>query len=299
MTDGSRHPEVSAVVVNYNARDHLLECVASLRAEGVVDVVVADNASVDGSEVALRAAHPDVHYHQTGSNLGYGAAANRGAARTDATTGYLLCMNPDAVLEPGSLKALVETLESRGDVGLVGPRIERPDGTLYPSARTFPALGDAVGHAFLGLLWPHNPFTRRYRMLDWDHAVAADVEWISGACFLIRRTAWEALGGFDETYFMYAEDVDLCWRAGRAGWKVTYEPAARVVHVQGVSTDRHPYRMIAEHHRALFRFAMRTTEGRDRLLLPLMAIGLVVRTPLAWLHRLSAGPRRSLRGGVH
>ncbi|MBW3615884.1 MAG: glycosyltransferase family 2 protein [Actinobacteria bacterium] len=299
MTDGSRQPEVSAVVVNYNARDHLLECVAALRAEGVVDVVVADNASVDGSEEALLAADPDVGYHQTGANLGYGAAANRAAARTEPTTNYLLCMNPDAVLEPGSLKALVETLESRREVGLVGPRIERPDGTLYPSARTFPALGDAVGHAFLGLVWPDNPFTRRYRMLDWDHGVAADVDWISGACFLIRRTTWEALGGFDEAYFMYAEDVDLCWRAGRAGWKVTYEPAARVVHVQGVSTDRHPYRMIAEHHRALFRFASRTTHGRERLLLPLMAVGLVVRTPLAWLHRLSAGPRRSLRGGVH
>ncbi|MDP9441209.1 MAG: glycosyltransferase family 2 protein [Actinomycetota bacterium] len=290
---------VSAVVVNYNARHHLLECVRSLRAEGVVDVVVADNASVDGSQAALEAVDPEVRYHQTGANLGYGGGANQAAARTDPASSYLLCMNPDAVVEPGSIKALVETLESRPEVGLVGPRIERPDGTLYPSARTFPALGDAVGHAFLGLVWPTNPFTRRYRMLDWDHAVPADVDWVSGACFLIRRTTWESLGGFDEAFFMYAEDVDLCWRAGRASWKVTYEPAARVVHEQGVSTDRHPYRMIAEHHRALFRFAARTTEGRERVLLPLMAAGLVLRTPVAWLHRLTAGLRRSLGGGVH
>ncbi len=290
---------VSAVIVNYNARDHLLSCVQALRSEGVADIVVGDNGSRDGSEEALRDMDPGVHYHRNGSNLGYGAGANRAAARTDPASKYLLCMNPDAVVEPGSLKALVETLENRPEVGVVGPRIEDPDGTLYPSARTFPALGDSVGHAFVGLVWPTNPFTRRYRMLDWDHAVAADVDWVSGACFLVRRSAWEALGGFDEAYFMYAEDVDLCWRAGRAGWKVTYEPAARVVHVQGVSTDRHPYRMIVEHHRALLRFAARSSQGRERLLLPLMAAGLVVRTPLAWLHRLTAPPRRSLKGGVH
>ncbi|MDQ3106552.1 MAG: hypothetical protein M3Q68_01950, partial [Actinomycetota bacterium] len=85
--------------------------------------------------------------------------------------------------------------------------------------------------------------------------------------------------------FMYAEDMDLCWRARRAGWEVAYEPAAVAVHVQGVSTDRHPYRMIAEHHRALLRFAIRSTTGWERTLLPLMALGLVVRTPVAWLHR--------------
>lgn len=282
----------SAVVVNYNARDHLLACVQSLRAEGVRDIVVADNASRDGSREALATADPQVRFHPTGSNLGYGAGANRGARATDPATPYLLCMNPDARLEPGAVKALVETLDLRPDVAIVGPRIEQPDGALYPSARTFPSLADAVGHAFLGMVWPSNPFTRRYRMLDWDHAAAADVDWVSGSCFLVRRAAWDEIGGFDESYFMYAEDVDLCWRARGAGWQVVYEPAARVVHTQGASTDRHPYRMIAEHHRALFRFAVRSSRGWERLLLPLMALGLVVRTPLAWLHRLLAGRRR-------
>jgi N-acetylglucosaminyl-diphospho-decaprenol L-rhamnosyltransferase len=291
---------VSAVVVNYNARDHLLECLRSLRAEGVADIVVADNASVDGSDVAVRAADPDVHWHQTGANLGYGAGANRGAARTDPSRAYLLCLNPDAVLEPGALKAMVTTLEARPEVGIVGPRIENLDGSMYPSARTFPNLADAVGHAFLGMVWPGNPWTRRYRMLDWDHAAPADVDWVSGSCFLVRRTTWDRLGGFDEGYFMYAEDLDLCWRARRARWVVTYEPAARVIHVQGVSTDRHPYRMIAEHHRALLRFAARSSRGAERLLLPAMAAGLLVRIPLAWAHRAMAGRRRSLPAGpVH
>jgi N-acetylglucosaminyl-diphospho-decaprenol L-rhamnosyltransferase len=281
---------VSAVVVNYKARDHLLRCLASLRAEGVEDIVVADNASGDDSEQAVAAADPDVVYVQTGANLGMGAGNNRAAVRTDRSRPYLLCINPDALLQPGALEAMVAVLEARPEVGIVGPRIVDPDGTLYPSVRTFPTLVDSIGHAFLGLVWAGNPFTRRYRMLDEDHDRAGDVEWVSGSCFLIRRTAWDALGGFDEGYFMYAEDSDLCWRARAAGWVVAFEPAAEAVHVQGASTDRHPYRMIAAHHRAIFRFAARTTSGPTRLLLPVMALGLLVRTPLAWLHRALRRP---------
>lgn len=283
---------VSAVVVNYNAKRELLECLRSLRAEGVGEVVVVDNGSVDGSESAVRAEDQRVDYHQSGANLGYGTGCNRGVSRTDPSKPYLLCSNPDVRLEPGSLKSMIEALDARPEVGIVGPRIENPDGTLYPSVRTFPNLTDAVGHAVLGMVWPRNAFTRRYRMLAWDHATAADVDWVSGSCFLVRRIAWDEVGGFDEAYFMYAEDVDLCWRLHRAGWKVAYEPAATVVHAQGVSTDRHPYRMIVEHHRALLRFAARTSRGWERALLPVMALGLVLRTPLAWLHRLVAGRGR-------
>ena len=284
-------PPVSAIVVNYNARRHLIDCIASLRLEGVKDIVVADNASDDGSEPAVLAADPAVTYVQTGANLGYGTGANRAAARTDPASTFLLCMNPDARLEPGALDALLAAFDERPELGVVGPRIEEPGGELYPSARTFPDLGDAIGHAFLGMVWPSNPFTRRYRMLDWDHSSAADVDWVSGSCFVIRRACWDAICGFDEAYFMYAEDVDLCWRARQAGWAVAYEPSARAVHAQGISTDRHPYRMIAEHHRALLRFAARSSTGVERFLLPVMALGLVIRTPLAWAHRALSGRR--------
>jgi N-acetylglucosaminyl-diphospho-decaprenol L-rhamnosyltransferase len=283
----------SAVVVNYKARDHLLRCLQSLRSEGIEDIVVADNASGDGSEAAVREADPEVTFLQTGANLGMGAGNNRGAARTDPARPYLLCINPDALLQPGALKAMEAVLDERPEVGIVGPRIVDPDGTLYPSVRTFPTLLDATGHAFLGLVWGGNPFTRRYRMLDYDHDRPGDVDWVSGSCFLIRRTAWNAIGGFDEGYFMYAEDSDLCWRARQAGWTVTFEPAAEAVHVQGVSTDRHPYRMIAAHHRAILRFAARTTTGPQRLLLPVMALALLLRTPLAWLHRRLARAGRT------
>jgi N-acetylglucosaminyl-diphospho-decaprenol L-rhamnosyltransferase len=290
-----RTDRTAAVVVEYKARDHLVQCLASLRAEGVERIVVADNGAgeaSEASEAAVRAADPGVEYFRTGANLGMGTGTNRGVGRIGAEEAdFLLCINPDAALTPGSLEAMLAAFDDRPELGIVGPRIDDPDGTLYPSARTVPTLVDAIGHAFLGLVTPNNRFTRSYQMLDWDHGAASDVDWVSGACFLIRRECWDAIGGFDEGYFMYAEDLDLCWRARRRGWEVTYEPAARVTHAQGVSTDRHPYRMIAEHHRALFKFAARSSEGWERLLLPLMAAGLVVRTPLAWAHRALAGRR--------
>jgi N-acetylglucosaminyl-diphospho-decaprenol L-rhamnosyltransferase len=278
-----------AVVVNFNAGAHLVACIRSLRAEGIDQVVVVDNASRDGSLEAAVAADPRIEVLQTGSNLGFGRAVNRGAARVD---GDVLVINPDAVAEPGLVKALEAVLEQEADVGIVGPRVENPDGTLYPSARTFPALGDAMGHAFIGLVAPRNRFTRRYRMLDWDHAAATRVDWVSGACMLVRRQCFDDLKGFDEAFFMYLEDVDLCWRAHRAGWAVAYEPAGRVIHVQGVSTDLTPHRMIAQHHRALFQFWWRTTPAPRRLLLaPLVLPGLVLRTVLASAQRLLAGAR--------
>ena len=281
---------VRAVVVNYNARDHLVQCVASLRAEGVTDVVVADNDSWDGSGEALTRADPDAAFLRTGGNLGYGTGANRGAAAPGgAGRDLLLVCNSDVTLEPGALKALAAALDADPALALVGPRIEDPDGSLYPSPRTFPRIGEALGHAFLGLVAPRNRFTRRYRMLDWDHAGEREVDWVSGSCFLARREAWDALGGFDESYFMYVEDVDLCWRAWREGWRVGFEPSARVVHVQGVSTDLAPYRMIVEHHRSLLRFARRSTPGPRRALLPLVAAGLGARAALACAQRALSG----------
>jgi N-acetylglucosaminyl-diphospho-decaprenol L-rhamnosyltransferase len=172
-------------------------------------------------------------------------------------------------------------------VALVGPLIRTPSGERYPSARQFPSMVDAAGHSLLGIFFPDNRFTRRYQRSELDSTGdgSQHVDWVSGACFLIRREAFEQVGGFDESFFMYLEEVDLCWRLGRRGWRVAYAPDASVVHLQGRSTDRHPYRMILEHHRSLFRFAKRSTEGRSRALLPLVAVGVVVRLGLASLAR--------------
>lgn len=282
--------EVCAVVVSFNSAADLPDCVRSLRSEGVADVVVVDNASADGSVEVVRGVDPDVRVIETGANLGFGTAANRGVA---ATTGdHVLILNPDTVVEPGTVKALSEALDRDPGLAAVGPRIENVDGSLYPSVRRFPDLMVAVGHAFLGLVWGRNPATRRYRMLDWDHEEpAAAVDWVSGACVLVRRMAFDMVGGFDEAYFMYVEDVDLCWRLGQAGWRIGYEPAGRVVHALGGSSRMAPYRMIAEHHRSLLRFVSKSSAGPRRAILPVVAAGLAVRTMAAWAHHALEGAR--------
>ncbi|HWG73203.1 MAG TPA: glycosyltransferase family 2 protein [Acidimicrobiales bacterium] len=286
---------ICAVVVNFNAAPLLPACVASLRANGVAEIVVVDNASVDGSQAALTASGVDALWVQAGANLGYGRAANLGAGRVPGAD--LLVCNPDLELGAGALDALAGRLEKDPSLGLVGPRLENPDGSLYPSARTFPDLIDAIGHGLVGTVAPDNRFTRRYRLLDWDHAAATEVDWVSGACFLAHRPAWDAVGGFDPSYFMYLEDVDLCWRMRREGWKIGYEPAAVVTHVQGVSTNQRPYRMLAAHHVSMWRFARRTTRGGRRAVLPLVGLGLVGRLAVVWGRRVVSGLRLSrLRG---
>ena len=280
----------AAVIVNYNARDALVECIQSLRADGVESIVVVDNDSRDGSADAVAATDPDVVFVPAGANLGYGTGANRGVAQVGADP-YVLVLNPDVIVEPGTIKALVAALERNPRLAAVGPRVEEPDGSLYPSARQFPDLRVAAGHAFFGYVAPQNRWTRAYRMLDWDHSTPGEVDWVSGSCFLVRRSAFDSVRGFDERYFMYAEDVDLCWRLQQAGWRVAYEPAGRVVHHGGVSTDQAPYRMIFEHHWSLWRFARTTAQGRERLALPAVAAGLAARTGLSWAQRAAETAR--------
>ena len=286
---GRRRGTVAAVVVNYESGEALVTCVGSLRAAGADDVVVVDNGSTDGSVDRLRRQEPEASLLTPGPNLGYGSAANRGAAATVST--YVLVCNPDLVVSPGAVTTLAAALDADPTAAIAGPLVRTPEGGRYPSARRFPSLMDAAGHAVLGLFRPDNRFTRAYQQADLDgDAGSADVrpvDWVSGACLLVRRSAFEAIGGFDEAYFMYAEDVDLCWRAGRAGWSVLYVPAAEVTHRQGVSTARRPYRMILEHHRSLLRFAGRSTAGWRRALLPLVAVGIAGRAVLAVARRLA------------
>ncbi len=270
----------SAVVVNHNGGGALLGCVASLRAAGLAKIVVVDNASRDGSLARLAAADREALLVPTGRNLGYGTATNRGARRAGGR--YLLVCNPDVVVEPEAVGELAARLDARADLAVVGPRLLSPDGVPYPSARRFPSFTTAAGHALVGWLRPDNRWTRRYRLaegstLEEGLREEQDVDWVSGACMLVRREAFDSVGGFDERYFMYVEDLDLCWRLRRAGWVVRFVPQAHVMHEQGRSTRRRPLRMLVAHHRSTWRFALVTCQGPTRLALPVVAAGLVLR----------------------
>jgi len=280
---------VGAVVINFNAGEALARCVASLKQAGIADITVVDNGSTDRSTEAVRTLDPAIRLVRSPRNGGYGAGANCGAGCVDRE--LLFICNPDLVVEPDAVERLIESLDTHPGAAVAGPMLLELDGSIYPSGRSFPGLGDALGHGFIGLFWSDNPWTRRYRLLGDDQQRAREADWVSGAAFLVRRDAFELVGGFDEAYFMYVEDVDLCWRLHRAGWGVLYEPSSRVVHTQGLSTSRQPYRMLVAHHRSILRFASRSTEGPQRLLLPLVAVALVARLVLASLERFAGSLR--------
>jgi N-acetylglucosaminyl-diphospho-decaprenol L-rhamnosyltransferase len=277
-----KRPDWAAVVVNYEAGPLLEACVSSVLADasaGPVELVVVDNGSRDGSVEALVAAHPDVRVVRAPGNVGYARAANLGTAATRAP--IIAVLNPDTVMEAGTAGALRARLAGEPRLGAAGPRLRNIDGTDYPSARIFPSVADAVGHGLLGMWWPQNRFTKRYRQLDADPAAPRLVDWVSGAAIWLRRAALDEVGGWDERYFMYLEDTDLCWRLRRAGWDVAYEPSGVIMHVQGVSASRRPYRMLMEHHRSAYRFSQVRFTGARVVLLPFAAVYLTFRAALA------------------
>lgn len=295
----SRTPGWSAVVVNHNGGGLLVSCVQSLEEAGASSVVVVDNASTDDSLQQLDRAATDAEIVGAPGNLGYAGGANYGIART--STEIVAVMNPDTVVtaapDGASVGALLERF-AESDVGVVGPHVIDSSGETYPSARMIPSITDAVGHGILGLLWRRNPFTRRYRQLDVAPDRTRDVDWVSGAAIWIRRSALDDVGGWDDAYFMYVEDVDLCWRLRRRGWRVVYEPSTTVVHVQGVSTAQRPYRMLVQHHRSLLRFAAKRWKGVKRLLLVPAAVFLALRAAVTIVRHWWTSRGRSKRGAA-
>lgn len=245
-----------------------------------VQVVLADNGSTDG-EPERAAKRDNVRLARTGGNLGYGGGANHGVAQLDEHYGWIVIANPDIEWRPGCLDTLLAAADRWPDAGAFGPLIREPDGTVYPSARLLPSLGRGIGHAVLGKIWPGNPWTRSYRQ---EGAVSERTAgWLSGSCLLLRRQAFEEIGGFDRRYFMYFEDVDLGDRLGKAGWRNVYVPAAEVVHIGGHATERASAAMLAAHHRSAYQYlADRHPGPRWAPLRLVLRAGLAVRL---WLQR--------------
>ncbi len=287
-------PAVDVVIVTYQSEAWIGRCLDSLQDDHITKtigaVIVVDNGSTDRTENMVRARHADgVRWLSLGSNRGFGAAANRGIAATISE--FVVLLNPDLIVAPGAIATLRVALDADSGLALVGPRVCDLDGTPYPSARSFPDLLDAAGHGFVGLVWKDNPWSRRY-------LAPHRVDWISGTAMMLRRTAFESVGGFDEAYFMYVEDVDLSFRLAQTGWRVGLVADATVRHAIGGSSQTAPYRMIVAHHRSLWRFAGRSTLGVKRLLLPLVGVALVARAAAVSVSRLvNKRPPASRRSG--
>lgn len=240
------------VVVTYNPGATIASFLESIAKQaGVASIAVVDNASRDGA-AAEAAQSAGVTFVDTGRNGGYGFGANRGAEV--GTAPWILISNADIVVDDGALERLIEVGEADASIGIVGPHIRELDGSTYPSARPLPTFVLGTGHALFGRVWPSNPWTRRYRITLDPARGNVPAGWLSGACFLIRREAWERVGGFDEGFFMFFEDVDLGRRVGEAGYRSVWTPRAGVTHIGGHSYRSDPAPMLKAHHDSARRY---------------------------------------------
>ena len=262
--------DVAAVIVDFHAGQALDDCVDSLHANGVTDIVVVENGEEGSTLPALSGQHVVLVVPKL--NLGYGRGVNRGVAAAPVRR-YLLVSNPDVVVHEGAVAALVEFLDQHPNAAIVGPQIVRPDGSVYPSQRVFPNFWLAGLHALLAPFWPGNPFTRRYKSPRKD----GSVDWVSGAFFLARRDRFEEVGGFDERYFMFVEDMALCWQMRERGHDIAATPDALVTHIEGVSRARVSREMLIAHHRSAMRFEWQTASGWRRVLAPIATLVLGLR----------------------
>ena len=237
MTARFSATDIAVVIVNHETREHLRACLETVRAEGPGEVVVVDNASRDGSAAMVRAAFPEARLIENADNPGYGAASNRGIAACRAP--FVLLLNSDTRVRPGALAALGRELGAYPRAALFGPLLLNPDGTRQPSCFPFLTPFTVLAmNTYLNRLVRHAPVVGRPFWPVYFPVPAGEVPWVKGAALAIRREAFEAVGGFDESYFLYAEEMDLCWRLRAAGWQIRFTPEAAVVHEEGASTGR-------------------------------------------------------------
>ena len=247
--DAVSEAALTVVTVTYSPGSHLERFLSSLTVatDRPLTVVIADNGSTDGAPEEAVERFPGTRLLRTGANLGYGTAVNRAVATVSTAEEFVLIANPDVVWGPGSIDELMAATGRWPGAGAWGPLIRDPDGAVYPSARHLPSLIRGGMHAVVGFVWKGNPWSKAYRQ-ERTEPSERPVGWLSGSCLLVRRTAFESLGGFDERYFMYMEDVDLGDRFGRVGWLNVYVPDSEILHDKGHSTGREPARNLRAHH---------------------------------------------------
>lgn len=253
-------PRIAAISVGYDSERVLEPFFRTLRDSTVSPLLIllADNKPREDSPTKELARQFAVDYLPMKSNRGYGGAVNAAAQILPPSVDWILICNPDLTFGVRSLDVLVNRGDSEPDAGAIGPAIHTAEGAVYPSARAIPSLRTGVGHALFANVWKKNPWTAAYRN---ESVEQGKVGWLSGACLLVRRTAFDQIGGFDEGFFMYFEDVDLGYRLGKAGFRNLYEPNAVVTHTGAHSTAAEASLMLTAHHESAKRFLTKKYPG--------------------------------------
>lgn len=280
-------PAITIVIVNYNVKDFLLQCLRSVEAAATqldVEVIVVDNHSSDGSVAYLRPMFQTVQFIEAGENLGFGRANNVGILLAQAK--YTLLLNPDTILAEDTLNVMWQYMENRPDAGIAGCKVLNPDGTFQVACRRgFPTPWASFCKLFgLQTLFPKSPLFARYNQTFRNEDETYDVDALIGAFMFCRTKALQQANGFDPEFFMYGEDLDLCFRIQKAGWKVAYYPATTIVHFKGESTRRSSMNEVKVFYEAMTIFA-RKHYGKSWLLLMFLRLGIELRALLAYMSK--------------
>jgi GT2 family glycosyltransferase len=247
-------PLISAIIISYNTAELTLDCLRCLHADlgtTPAEVFVVDNASTDGSAAAIKDAFPNVILIENKENAGFGAANNQAIRR--AKGAFLLLVNSDAMLKPGAVSALLEQMRRDDRTAVVGPKLLNADGSLQRSCYKFPGPARSVfENTLLTAAFPNHRIFGDYR--GWDHDAPRQVDFAIGACLLVRKSAVDQVGLFDEAFFLYAEETDWLYRFHRAGWNIWFTPAGEVQHLCGASGLQQSDRVFVEFHRGQERF---------------------------------------------
>ena len=244
--------DLSIVIVNWNVVGLLRRCLSSivgeLRPEPGLDLVLpgtlwsyeiwaVDNASTDGSSEMVREEFPYVHLIANSENLGFTVANNQAIVKSKGK--FILLLNCDTEVVDDALATMVAYMEEHSDVGVLGPQLRYPDGEIQSSRRRFPTMATAYLESTILQQWfPDNSILQRYFMADVPDDHVQEVDWVVGACLMTRRQVVDQIGLLDEGFFMYSEELDWCYRAKQAGWKVVYLPSAEVLHYEGRSSTQ-------------------------------------------------------------
>jgi GT2 family glycosyltransferase len=277
------------ILVNYNSTDHLLLCLRSVYqslTKVPSKVIVIDNDSTDHVE-RVTAVFLDIQLIKNTTNLGFAKAVNQGIEQ--GSSPYVMLLNPDTSISEDFFSQVLEFMDQHPDVGTMGPKILDPDGSVQGSARSFPTPLTAIfgRTSLLTRLFPSNPLSRQNILtIDSDGKTVRQVDWVSGACMVVRRKAIEAVGLMDDRFFMYFEDADWCRRMWEAGWKVVYNPGIFITHHVGTSSRKNFVKSSLEFHRSAFNFYKKHNSRLTFFFMsPLLVGGLTLRFLLRLMKR--------------
>ena len=243
--------DLSCIIVNYQQSESLKGCLNSIYQtiqEIDFEVIIIDNSEEDLGLQSLKENYPKVQIVYNPTNVGFSKANNQAAKI--ARGKFLFILNPDTILKEQAINSMFRHIRSNLEIGVLGPKVLNPDGSLQYSCRRYPTLWTGLfnRYSIFSRLFPQNRLTTRYLMLDFEHNETSPVDWLSGCCLMIPKSVFEAVNGFDENYFLFNEDIDLCRMLNQSGKKVIYFPEAKVIHKVSTSNSKTTSRVIIQRH---------------------------------------------------